>query len=332
MKIQKVLFPTDFSNDAEQALDHAILFAKEFGAELHVLHATELLNDDPHNPAFHLPDSGEIFDRVREVTNSEMGQLISRHPVSDLKLERVQRRGSSASATILEYIEEAGIDLVVMGTHGRRGVARALIGSVAAKVVQLSPCPVMTLRLLETERKRERIAKIAVPIDFSTPATHALSVAADLAARYQASLQLVHVVENYALPDFYGPQHGERDELADQCKTELGKLMKGIEVPFTAHVAHAKRAADGIGEFLEQNGSDLVVISTQGLTGLSRFLIGSTAERVITLASCPVFALRAPEQPEIALERPGRPGIALERPSRPGIARERPGKPGKGEA
>ena len=107
MKVEKILFPTDFSDRAEQALDQSIFFAREYGAELHMLHVTVLLKDDPHNPAFHFPEHGELYDRVRDLCNSDMVKLAGRHPHDDIKIVQTQQRNPSAANGILDYAQGA---------------------------------------------------------------------------------------------------------------------------------------------------------------------------------------------------------------------------------
>lgn len=301
MLFQNILFPTDFSAASEQALDQAIVFAREYGATLHMLHVTVLLGDDPHNPAFHFPDTGEIYDRVRELCNSDMAKLKDRLPGDSVDVIQAQVRNPSAATAILDYAVEHDNDLIVMGTEGRRGLKRALMGSVASKVVQLAPCPVVTLREADPPRKPRRIEKVLVPVDFSDPSHDALDKALDVAVRHDATLEALHVVEDFShFPSFYRssmPAVDEDDSLGLEAEKQLEVLLSALgrerEAMPTTRVAHAHgKAADAIVARADEIGADLIVTATRGLTGLSRVLIGSTAERVIALASCPVMSLK----------------------------------------
>lgn len=294
MKVDKILFPTDFSDRAEQALDQAIFFAREYGAELHMLHVTVLLENDPHNPAFHFPDHGELYDRVRDLCNSDMAKLAGRHPHDDITIVQTQRRNPSAANGILDYAKEHDIDLIVMATEGRRGLKRVLLGSVAGKVVQLAPCPVVTVRATEPPRKVECIEKVLAPVDFSEPSQRAVEVAVQVAMRHKATLHLLHVVEDFSkMPVFYRPilQAGE-DELGLEAEKQLKKLVRDHK-HLNCVVAHGHgKPADEIARYANDQGADLLVIATRGLTGLQRVLIGSTAERVVSLAGCPVLTVK----------------------------------------
>jgi nucleotide-binding universal stress UspA family protein len=302
MQFKNILFPTDFSEASEQALDQAMLMARDHGATLHMLHVTVLLGDDPHNPAFHFPDTGEIFDRVHQLCNSDMAKLADRLPQDSVEVVQAQVRNPSAATGILEYVKDNAIDLVVMTTEGRRGLRRALMGSVASKVVQLAPCPVLTVRESDPPREAKRIAKVLVPVDFSMPSQQALKVALDVAQRHGAALEALHVVEDFSnFPSFYRssmPSSDAEDTLGKQAEEQLSELMRRLGrereqgMPETT-VAHTHgKAADAVAAHADKTGADLIVIATRGLTGLSRVLIGSTAERVIAMADCPVMSLK----------------------------------------
>ena len=303
--VKQILFPTDFSEASEQALDHAIVFAREYGATLHMLHVTVLLGDDPRNPAYHFPETGEIYQRVHDHCNSDLAKLADRHPHESIEIVQARVRNSSAPAAILDYVADHDIDLVVMGTAGRRGLRRILLGSVAGKVVQLAPCPVMTIREVEPSRAPERIEKVLAPIDFSEPAERALKIAFEIAARHGAMLQLVHVIEDFAnFPSFYRsslPEGDIRDILGPEVEKQLQALVRELsrgrsDAPPTTVVPLQGKSSVAIVDYAESEESDLIVISTRGLTGLQRILVGSTTERVISLARCPVLAVKDPEE------------------------------------
>ncbi|MBW2732859.1 MAG: universal stress protein [Deltaproteobacteria bacterium] len=299
MKIRNILFPTDFSCCSEHAFDHAVRFAQEYGAQLHIFHLTVLLVDDPMNPAFHCRDTGKYEQQAREATDGAMVNLLRRHNLEGVEIKLVQRQGVSASSAILEYIEHGEVDLVVMGTHGHRGIAKAVLGSVAAKVVQLGSCPVMTLCEKRGAGHLPEVHRLVVPIDFSVPSERALALSGSIAERFGATIDLVHVIENYSLPAFYGPWPRAWEDLKILAMDELLELRdqqrellpKTVEVE--AHVLESRRASHGIVNFAKDRRADGIVIASEGLTGLPRVFIGGTAQRIISLASCPVLTVKA---------------------------------------
>ena len=300
MRIHRILYPTDFSATATQALKHALFLAEQFEAELHMLHAIILHESDPRDPDRHFPEPSEILNQLFEIADSEMAEIVRKNEAKTFSLVEAKVRGYSAGEVILRYTDEHDIDLVVMGTHGRRGPARLFLGSVAEEVVRHAPCPVLTLREEKAPRAIEAVEKILVPVDFSPYSQEALSYGKEVAALYGAGLQVLHTIEEPAYPYFYTPGGTyspveQLEALREKAEEALDKMLSetpGPEVPAERFVATGRPASE-IALFAEERGSDMVVIATHGLTGLERLLVGSTAEQVVRLAHCPVFTVKS---------------------------------------
>lgn len=144
IQVNKILFPTDFSRRANLALTHSIRLAKKYKAELHMLHALVLWDDDPHNPAYHFPDKEELQTRLKEAAATRMTADIEEADIEDLVIKQVHERGMTPAETIVRYAGENDIDLIVIGTRRRRKI-RYLIGSVVKEVVRMAPCSVLTI-------------------------------------------------------------------------------------------------------------------------------------------------------------------------------------------
>ncbi len=294
MKIQKVLFPTDFSRCAQQTLGPATHWATEYGAELHVLHAMALFQDY----SARIPNKKAINEQLQDLAAGHMSEIIQALQDDNLKIKQALVRGISTAPAILGYAKENDIDLIVMGTHGRRGLGHLFLGSVAEEVVRLAPCPVLTIRERETPAPIEIMKLILVPVDFSEHARQALVYAKQIAATYKARLQLLHVVEEVIHPACYmatGPSVlAFPPELKERAKLEMKKLLretKGPEVAADLHVIEGYAARDII-NFAENYASDLIVIATHGRTGFEHMLLGSVTEKVVRRAPCPVFTVR----------------------------------------
>jgi nucleotide-binding universal stress UspA family protein len=200
---------------------------------------------------------------------------------------------------ILDFAEERDIDLIVMGTHGRRGLGYLFLGSVAEKIVRRAKCPVLTVRESRHPRPVDRRTRILAPVDFSESSLQALSHAKEITAFYGSRLSLFHVIEETVHPYFYGTGKTSILEFRPDIKSRCEKAMKrmfaeapGPDVEVTHHTetGHAVRE---ILRFVEREKVDLLVISTHGLTGLRHFLIGSIAEKVVRRAPCPVLTVKA---------------------------------------
>ncbi len=301
MKVEKVLCPTDFSSSAGQALELAVLVARSFGAELHVLHGIVLHTADPHSPTYHLPNLEEIEATLQRTAASALARDIAPHADGVLRIIEVQRRAPFAGEAILEYAEEINADLIVMGTHGRRGLSHLLLGSVANEVVRRAPCPVMTVRPRPEGAHLRAIERILVPVDFSGAANVALAAARDLAVAWTATLDVLHVIEETVMPAFYAAGVTSLlqldPEIRTRCQAELRRRVERLGGPPVVARTHVRegKAAQHIVAFAEEQGSDLIVLATAGRSGVERLLLGSVAEKVVRLAPCPVLVVPARE-------------------------------------
>ena len=300
LNIRSILYPTDFSDTAQQALNHALFLAEQFEAELHMLHAVILHENDPRAPERRFPEPSDLLQNLFEIADSEMARIIEAHQAKTFTVKEAKVKGFSAGQVILEYADLNEIDLIVMGTHGRRGPARMFLGSVTEEVIRQANCPVLTLRRRDTPPSGDAMEKILVPIDFSEHSKAALSYAREIAALYDSSLQLVHAIEEPIYPYFYAPAGGfavaqQLEELRTKTDQALDKLLaesEGPEVPSEKFVVTGRPAIE-ITRLADEQSSDMIVIATHGLTGLERLLVGSTAEQIVRLSNCPVFTVKS---------------------------------------
>jgi nucleotide-binding universal stress UspA family protein len=295
LKLRKILYPTDFSEPSDQAFAAAVFLAERYGAELHMLHVLALHAADPNDPEHTLPGLDDVYTQLSSAADARMRAVGEAH-ASTIELHQSQVRGLSAAAGILDYAEEQDIDLIVMGTHGRRGLRRFIMGSVAEEVVRLARCPVLTTRGDEESRAPERFDRILVPIDFSAHSKAALDNAKRLASDYGAHISLLHVVEEVVYPDFYYPVSAsgtiQAESLREEAKRRLDQMRDELGPDATAHVSIG-RASHEIAEFAAEDGTDLIVIATHGLTGVESALLGSVAGRVTRMAPCSVLSIRS---------------------------------------
>jgi nucleotide-binding universal stress UspA family protein len=140
--MKKVLVPIDFAEASDAALVYARNLARTFGAELHVMHVAEnlFLRAMANNPA-----------TIEAGIANRLAERITEEDRKALRAVAVLRKSDAPAEEIVRYAGEEGIDLIVMGTHGRVNVAHLLMGSVAEKVVRTAPCPVLTVRHPERE-------------------------------------------------------------------------------------------------------------------------------------------------------------------------------------
>ncbi|UCD57897.1 MAG: universal stress protein [Candidatus Hydrogenedentota bacterium] len=146
IKIDKILFPTDFSEHSRHAFSYALSFAREYGAQLYMLHVIEDVQYLANAYMFDVPIMPSFAD-MEQNRLKEMQEFIDRE-VTDpaIKIEKVVKHGRPF-IEILQMAREESIDLIVIATHGRGGLEHVFFGSVAEKVVRKAPCPVLSIRM-----------------------------------------------------------------------------------------------------------------------------------------------------------------------------------------
>lgn len=297
MNVQKILFPTDFSECAEHAFSQAAHLASLFDAELHVYNTRVVKrNEHPSVRAF-------LEDEARDVALQSELRMPTARKSPFLEDDRIivlepGTTGLSVCDAILKYAEQAAIDLIVMGTHGRRGPRRFLLGSTAACVVRKAACPVVTLRCDAAPMEPKDEPRLLVPVDFSQHAEAVLHTATELATRWGGGITVVHVIEEMVIPAVYGIEPAAlppMTALIDQTRTELRKLgarIIGEAVPFDTDVLIGPTAVL-ITEYARERAVDMIMLSTHGLSGFKRMLLGSVAEAVVRSAPCAVLTFKS---------------------------------------
>lgn len=283
--VKKILLPTAFTESCERARSHAVALAKRYQAELHVLHV-QVLHAEPI--AFSgMPGVAEIEEALDKAAHARADDFIAQ---IDYPVVKAISREITASPAVLDYAAEQGCDLIVMGTHARKGVARLFLGSEAVEVVRRAPVPVLVVGPEHADKALQYEAILA-PLDFSASSIEALKWAAQLAVESKATLVVEHVIDARPLPPYAVDTVAEtkRDE-AHQAATELlakAALPLEAELLVTIGVPHEQ-----IARTARERGADLIVMGTQGLGAIDRLLIGSVTERVLRSAPCPVLAYR----------------------------------------
>lgn len=147
MTVRKILFPTDFSEGSEVSAPYARDLAGHYGAEIVVMH---VIYDITRAPAWYVShvDTDALYEEMEASARKELEAFSSKHFGSHPDVETVLLRGVPHE-DILGYAEAEGVDLIVMSSHGRRGLDRVLFGSTAARVVRNAPCAVLTVRIPE---------------------------------------------------------------------------------------------------------------------------------------------------------------------------------------
>lgn len=145
ISLKRILLPTDFSDSSKDTMSYACAFAEQFGSELHVLHVLQDLVTMVPEPGLAFPPPGDYMQELKESAEKALAEIPDAEWCQGKTVVRETRQGPPF-LEIVRYAKENDIDLIVMGTHGRSGLAHVLLGSVAEKVVRKAPCPVLTVR------------------------------------------------------------------------------------------------------------------------------------------------------------------------------------------
>ncbi len=295
--MQHLLVARDFSPCSERALAVGLDLAARTDATLHLVHA-EVLHGDPYGkPANPAGTLDKLRERLKEGVERDRDPTARYNPES-VAVEHAVVRDVAAAPALLRYAEEHDVDLVVLGTHGRRGLRRAVLGSVAEEVARLAPCSVLAVRAGDEAFAPDTVL---VAVDFSDGSRAALHHAARFAEVYGARLAILHVIEEISVPEFYdlglvsvytyGP---EFDERALRHLRVFAEEALGEDVARSAsYYVKVGSPAGTVVDMTEKVEADLVVVGTRGLSGVRRLLLGSVAERVLRLAPVPVFVARS---------------------------------------
>jgi nucleotide-binding universal stress UspA family protein len=294
--IRRVLVGTDFSETSEGALRWGIEIARAHGAEVALVHALRL----PSLATPYVPIPPDLDVELERKATDRLEQVARQFAADGRKIE-TQIRHDEPAAALREAATTWNADLVVIGTRGQSRLEHLLLGSVAERVIAVSPVPVLSVHYEDFDRHRP-LRRILVPTDFSEESRRSAGVALDLlGARGKGELILVHA---YHLPIEYSaygalPTNWNFVEEAEKAsKRELdewaGELSaSGWQV--TAQVAEG--TAPFIVERLARElAVDLIAMGTHGRGALRELVMGSVAKRVVQHAPCPVLTVRRREQ------------------------------------
>jgi nucleotide-binding universal stress UspA family protein len=286
-----ILVATDFSEAGERAQTIAVSLARWFSAELHVIHVQVLL-DDPHLAKEQRIEVERLLGTVEEEKREALEAPV-RDPEVVMHTHLV--RGVSAPEVIVGGCAQYGCDLIVMGTHGRRGITHFLLGSVAENVVRTSPVPVLTVRP-DAVVPSHSIRRILVPHDFSSHSQQAVRIAAGWAGALEAEVTLLHAVEPVIYPEFYAVDLLP-DEMVGRLRSRSEEALSAAATELLGDVKHrvvvrVGRAGDTIVAEANPEHYDLVIMGKRGLSAIEHLLLGSVAENVLKQSRVPMVAVR----------------------------------------
>ena len=292
VSLKNILFTTDFSDYADRALPYAVGLARHYGGTIFVAHT---IPPEPRRPLPLEPTPPELDD-LRYHAEHAMDSFVRSAPLASVRYEVVLERGET-ELVFQDIVKKHDIDLVVIATHGRAGLKKLLLGSIAEEIFRSVTCPVLTIG---PDVKRNEIAcgslrHILYATDFSAASLCALPYALALAVDYRARLSCVHVIaEITTIPLYY------RERTLRDAREEMEKLLPaGAGLACEPQIiAVTGDPAEKILELACDLDSDLIVMGArhQGSARLVAHLPWACTHQVVRHATCPVLTVRAGPQ------------------------------------
>ena len=303
--IRRILCPIDFSDFSRHAFHHAVAIASWYDATVSVFHVSTPAPFLMYAPGPVAIPATILAPEGRERVVSSMREFAEPAPAASVPLTFDVSEGNAATE-ILANAASTGTDLIVMGTHGRSGFERLLLGSVTEKVLRTAACPVLSVPPHAPDAASPAAVlyrRILCGVDFSDCSMHALNYAMSLAQEANAKLTVLHVVEvpvevsadfhegaptvPVTLAEYAAAAEIKRRERLEQLVPDAVRAFCTVETA----LATGKPYREILRVASEQH-SDLIVIGVHGRRPVDLRFFGSTAQQVVRAAACPVLTLR----------------------------------------
>jgi nucleotide-binding universal stress UspA family protein len=285
--LNHILFATDFSPAAEAALPYAIGLAKQYGGKVHGLHVRYPATYPIVGPEA-MPQVLEAAEEQAKFEARQLHEMLASVPHEVTVIE------GDLWPALSEIVTQQKTDLIVMGTHGRKGVSRALLGSAAEEIFRKSSCPVLTVgpRVSANTERRLEMKQILFATDFSPESLAALPFAVSFAQEHESNLTLLNVS---AKPEIGELVHA--GQYAESTFRRLQALVPEGSEPWCQPKCRVEHGAEAekIMEVATAIGADLIVLGVrrpQGGLGATTHVLQSIAHKVVANAECPVLTVR----------------------------------------
>ncbi|MFZ0478854.1 MAG: universal stress protein [Terriglobales bacterium] len=295
LEIKLILCPIDFSEFSVRAYRHALSLAEHYRAKVVAQHIVELSRYPYADYAASSGDYAEFCRTLGEGGKEQLREFVKKHFRGEIQPELVVHEGVAADC-ILSQAQAQKVDLIVMGTHGRRGYDRFVLGSVTNRVMRKTPCPVLAVckapqepasaDIGAREARGHRLTRVLFCTDFSENSERALSYAISATEEYDAELTLLHVLED-------APIAGKTEEAMAKVAAQLDRLLpaearKRLKIKTVVRVG---KPYQQIIQLAQESRVDVVAMGVRGRGALDMAVFGSTTYRVLQLGPCPVLAV-----------------------------------------
>jgi nucleotide-binding universal stress UspA family protein len=277
LDIRKILVPVDFSETSDHATDHAAWLAATTQSELilaHVMPQNHYYYETPE--PFILPSDEEQTTREAE----EKLKIVAREMLDRYNVNaQVRVLHGRISSELIDFATNEKVDLIMMGTHGAKGLEEILIGSNAQQLVTLAPCPVITF---QKEKRKPGFSNIVLPIDRSRHSREKVGVAINVALLCNSKIHIVGLLDN--------DDDGEYQKLQivlDQVTMAIDRA----EVPYTRHTVKGDNIAVEAMKYAASINADLILILTEDESVLGKLDLGPLSRHIVNHSTIPVLSM-----------------------------------------
>jgi nucleotide-binding universal stress UspA family protein len=298
VQLKNLICTTDFSELSNRAIPYGISLANAFGAKLYVCHVIGLPSTAIYGEI--LVDPTEQHNKAQALAQAQLENIIGEQAIEWQPLISI----GHIADEINHLAEEMRADLVITATHGRSGLRRLILGSVSGRLVRTLPCPVLIIPGHEQDVRPVEIQgfkfqRILVGCDFSTVSSLALQYGLSMAQEFQSELHLAHVIEPPAYRNFNRSKTKNGEDFEPDLRDYLnGKLKKMVPedaqnwcTPMTTLLEG--KSDEELTDYAVSQKIDLIVLGVRGQGLVEKLFVGSTTERVIGRAACPVLSVCA---------------------------------------
>ena len=280
--LRNILFATDFSEYARQALPYVTSLGHKFGSTVYLCHVVT-----PSQLMIGAPEAAPyLYEALHKRSGEELTEMARLPELKELKTKAILASGTFEDE-LIKAVNENQIDLIVVGTHGRTGIRRLVLGSVAEQICRMATCPVLSVGPDIVLPEKGELRRILVPTDFSEESTQILPYVLDIARKYGATITFLHVIPLDAAVNINARLLAEdarrtlRRAFARECAGHAPQFL----IEFGSPAEAILRAA-------AENKADLIAMGIRHAFAPGIHLRSGVAYQVMARANCPVLTCR----------------------------------------
>jgi nucleotide-binding universal stress UspA family protein len=273
--MKKILVPTDFSQEAENALKVAAQIAKKHGSEIYLLHMLEIPMQEIDTVSAHVEVPEVMF--FMKMAHKKFEEIMESDYLKDITVHEIVKPGATFNS-VVDICHEQGAEIIIMGSHGASGFKEMFVGSNAEKVVRMSDIPVLVIK---NEHDEFSIDDLVFASDFKNDSKETYGQASEFATAFDAKIHLlmVNTAGNFTT--------------TKTAKERINNFIKDYSFKnYTINIYNDESVEKGILNFSKDIDADLIGISTHGRQGIAHFFNGSISEDLVNHAKRPVITFK----------------------------------------